>query len=665
MRLKVKVLCGLALLVALGVTFGMHGLPAMASTYATRCEGLTELNTDGCHGYFSNTQFYDSPSTPVWGIQGQDILYDPSNHSDWAIPASTDTASSFISLITGYLGTDNSYNYEKAGAAFIVDAMLGVDRGSQFTNATDAISYAQANIANWEARVNYYNEKGWITWDLDVTLNSGAYTGIANSLHACPNGTSTDDCTLDGMIGGSNDARDFAWFNMLPEDGTEDSHLIEFNGPGNNHFWIRRECGNLVGQITAGGLASPPTVDYDASSTVDNTTVEPGQGTTFHHYITTVNYYEDESVGWSIQRTVNGANDGGASTGTLHVTGSGEVNIANDALTAAQVAALAPGAQVCEKLTISIPGAPPPDAADPGSSQSCTTVMSDPYMTVSGNDVWAGSNFDTSDNSCYNAPAQDSTIKSWVVNGAGAVAQYGLSALGAISGFGSANNPGTDGLTFANTPSDGTLGASTRCIPDYYGTVGTGGQAWPGSGINGLPTNGGAQKYYHNGNLTIGAGTVPLGTQAVLVVNGTVTITGDINYASPYTSLASIPSLWIISNGDINIQENVQNLHGFFVAEAASGSANGVIQTCVETGDSTTYNPLHIGVCGNQLTVTGALLARQIYWQRTDGSAVSGQPAAEQVNFDPALYLSSPVPSTTTTSGGLSTQQEIELPPIY
>jgi hypothetical protein len=425
-------------------------------------------------------------------------------------------------------------------------------------------------------------------------------------------------------------------------------NLLQFQQPFDSIYYIN-------------GCQSPAST-VQPSSSVDKPQISYPDTATFTHYANISSYQRQGTVNYSIQRTRDGVATGPPQTGTYTFNANGQFTLKTNTFTptAADL-----GANICEQLTLTDPIPTAQDLNIVGNpSQACTQVVARPYVSVTNNDVWAGSRFDYSDNECSGQTQRQSAISSWVNSGGGATGQYGVFASGLISQFGSANLPGGTGLTFANVPSLGSFGAPTRCIPDYYSTISAGGGgSWPGVGS--LPAGAGQKTYVNNGSVTISGGTVPAGTQAVLVVNGDVNITGDINYADSYSSQAGISSLWIIAKGNINIQENVTNLAGLYVAQstADNSTTSGIIQTCVKTGVSVTYSPLTTQVCNSQLNVYGAFLANKVYWQRTNGTAGPGQPPAETIHFDPQLYLSSPFSKSAT--GGLTTQDVKELPPIY
>lgn len=389
------------------------------------------------------------------------------------------------------------------------------------------------------------------------------------------------------------------------------------------------------------------------SSTVDKPQISYPETATFQHFLNVSNFNSNGSVNYSIQRYRNGTPVGGPQNGTMNFNVNGQSLIATRPYTSS---AADLGARICEQLTLSGPG-----NITNNPSESCTTVIARPFITATNNDIWAGSWFDHADNECTGLGPRNSKVLSWLNSGAGAVSEYGLFALGAITEFGSGRQPGGNALTFANTPNSGSYGAPPRCVPNYYSIIGTGGaQGW--NGINAIPGNAGKRKYFVNGNVTINGGTIPPGTQAVLLVNGNITINGNINYANFYGSGPSISNLWIVARGNIYIRENVSDLSGFYVAQGTA-SAPGRLHTCVRPGQTSTYNPLSINVCNNQLNIYGAILADKVFWQRTHGTAAPAQQYAESIQFDPGLWINSPIGSS--GAGSSRTEDVKELPPIY
>lgn len=406
-------------------------------------------------------------------------------------------------------------------------------------------------------------------------------------------------------------------------------------------------------------IRSPiPPASVFPSSTVDKPKMTYPDTATFHHYVNVSGYtILPGTVDWRIQRYRNGAPMGGPVSGKFDVRNNGQHLVGG--ARAFNATAADAGDRICERLQLSGPFNVNIAGNRPNPSEVCTVIVARPYLTATNNDVWAGSRFDLGHNRCNGQAARLSSISSWVSGGAGAVGEYGVLALGPVLDFGSGHNPGGKGLTFANTPGLGNFASPTRCLPDYYSQVGTDGAITLGGtvNLNALPGGAGKHKYIINGNATINGGTLPNNMQATILVNGTVRITGDLLYDNNYSTAANIASLGIIARGNIYVQENVENINGLLITQ-------GTLQTCVRTNQTSTYAPLTTDVCTKGLTVYGAVIADQIYWQRTRGTVGASQPYAESVQFDPGLYLSSPF-SSTTTSSSIKVEDTKELPPIY
>ncbi|HEV2412420.1 MAG TPA: hypothetical protein VGS28_01285 [Candidatus Saccharimonadales bacterium] len=614
--------------------------PAHASQ---TCPGGNVGGVAECHGYFTNRDLE----------QGGTVCCSNVIDNGGAGLTAVDNLTKFENTESNLLNGGNQQDSE--GAAFHIDMMLGKDfDDAGLGDVNRGVNYAKANFGTWKALVENYCTSSVVNnrctgvggRKADFKQLKTFRVPFVNSLYS--NWVYGDDAF-------------FTQTNSTGGDMTVDT--IVFTNPDGSTFDIKKECGNLLGDLSPLSMQNP--ADYKASSTVNPNQIALGQTATFDNYITVSNYAGPDNVGWQMQRTVNGNPVGGPTTGTLATTGNGLKRVLQDTYTDVNDP---PGTVVCDNFSIDNP---PPDSQVPvRNSQACVTVLAQPYLTVTGDDVWAGSDFNYAGVANPCSTVRNSNIKTWVSpSGYGSFGQYAVMALGTITGMGSNGSPGNagnTGLTFANTPSNGRLGDSTRCVPDYYNAVGTGGTPLGGAVDPDTLTS---KLYYRNGNLTINGGgatgKVGGGVHAAIVVNGTVTIKGDVTYPGTYSSLNDIPSLWVIANGNINIQENVGTITGFYVAEGKNaGPVSGVVQTCVKTGSNTTYNPLTTAVCNSTLTVNGALLAKQVYWQRTNGTVAAGQPPAEQIQFSPELYLESPLMNTS-PPGGLSTNEFTQLPPVY
>jgi hypothetical protein len=658
MRTKAKRLStsiALILFVCMFATFS-YPRPASAS-YASICGGFTRFGRAGCHGYFTNTNFYTT------FVVGQNVLNcqlsargcinvnggteSPNN----ALPSSINTATLFENEIGYYLNTGYSYNH--AGAAFIIDAMLGRP-GSSFGNVTAGINYAVANFNNWKTNyVDYYASKGWITWNQTVTLPAGEI----NSMHNC---SINYNCSQSDIA--SHDGKDLTFFR---NPGSEFSHLIVFHNPGGSTFEIRRECANLVGSLTAltkkpaivlhpacGGVnVDPGMPDPKTVYTISNATID---------YNSSAEVTEAKTEGAKFFIDVTGPsvnyNNGNVATST---TGGGKD------LTGANVT---PGAsndtgQYTVKYGIS-------GTSKPITCTSQFVIADQPYITTTGGDVSSGAGMNNGGVDCATPYDPNGGLVGWNKGAsggyAGAGTKYAALALNHLQDFATAQGSGLSptGLAFANTV-DGGINVGNglfggqfgglSCAPDYFANA-TGVQF---------------------GNVTLGGKAVANGTHATVYVKGNVYITGNITYSGNYANIGEIPSYSVIVEGNIYIDPGVSQLDGLYVAEpnVVGGVAkDGVIYTCAATPwrtastaptDAQTYltSSLYNTCKGNSLAVNGSFVARQVWLLRTKGT-LSGAPA-ESFNFDPELWLTTP-PATSTGGSTVGTKYDAitSLPPV-
>lgn len=152
------------------------------------------------------------------------------------------------------------------------------------------------------------------------------------------------------------------------------------------------------------------------------------------------------------------------------------------------------------------------------------------------------------------------------------------------------------------------------------------------------------------GDLTINVSTLPKGKSVVISVpKGTVTIAGDIKYASgAYSDLTQIPQLVIVAK-NITINSNVTNVDSWLIAKAPADTPAGtdgsdalrnpigVIKTCeVETALTTS-------LCDKRLTVNGPVMSNFLLLRRTAGlvgaAATTEDQPAEVFNLRADSYL--------------------------
>jgi hypothetical protein len=276
---------------------------------------------------------------------------------------------------------------------------------------------------------------------------------------------------------------------------------------------------------------------------------------------------------------------------------------------------------------------------------------------------------------------------------AGAGTQLAAFAANAISGFASAQNDngsGTSppiGLTFANTIGGygGGFGASpSDCSTDYYNQgLASASTLYTDAGdilTSTFFTNNPAGIYAFNINGgVINATVIPVGYNITLYSSGPITIAGNITYGGPLdpTALSKMPSLEIVTDNEpINIDNNVTQLTGIYVAEGTGG----IINDCADVPNPGDWFPSTDGSpsCGQQLIVQGSFTANALYLYRTNGSIHEATPqppavievpcvlgttpcnnAAEEFDYSPADWLTYPNQNTTPV-----VQSITSLPPV-
>jgi hypothetical protein len=319
------------------------------------------------------------------------------------------------------------------------------------------------------------------------------------------------------------------------------------------------------------------------------------------------------------------------------------------------------------------------DLTGPVSDTACETVVNKPYVSVYGNDVYAGGVF-MSGGACSGAPASGD-IRANLSGTRGSGVQLAAFAMNAIDKFASAkyrtSSPqAPTGLTFANTSGTGTYGGSfgaARCIPDYFGD-GTAGKTF-------APTFGGftdGPQYVRpaGGTLEITGATIGHGQQSALYVDGNVVISNDILYdLNSWSSVDDIPSLYVVAKGNIYITGNVSQLNGVFVAQPGGGT----IYTCAKsngtlwaTNAAAPAQSEAYQRCNNQLTVYGSFIAQQVRLLRVNNSlrdaggdnANGTSNAAEVFKFSPEAYLVKPAIPATGPGTSEANQYYTTLPPV-
>jgi hypothetical protein len=648
--MKVKrTLARFSLLLFVGLFVCLPISEGAASAAPWICGGPNVLGRAQCHGYYTNKNFYGA-----YGIQGGNILdctlsargcvNGESLNNE--IPNNINSATDFENLIGYYL--NSGYTYNHAGAAFIIDAMLGKS-GPSMGSVNNGINYAISQFNNWKSLVDAYAAQGRVQWDVNQPV---AY-GETNSLHACdPN---IAQCQKSSEIV-KNDGKDFIFYrDNVP--GGEPSHLLIFHNPNGTTFEIRKECANLVGQLDP---LSPSVLIPPPKPTCAGVSVDPGQPDPRMTYKVTANVsYQSNAVANDVR--TNGAkmfidvtgpsvNYNNANVG-YSIGGAG-----NDTLTGSVTPGAANNTGTYNiKYGITGKGA-----------ITCTGsfyVTDQPTTTTIGGDTDSGAGMDRGGVDCAVPADIHGGMVGWNLeakgNYAGAGTQYAAYALNHLQDYASAQtgaggtssdptmlafaNNGGGGINLGSGLFGGQFGGGSACIRDYFANA----------------TN------VQNGNITIGGQTIANSSSTATYVKGNVYITGNITFSGSYANVGEIPSYNVIVEGNIYIAPGVTELDGLYVAEPTPAGSGGTIYTCAPTPftaqalNSSLYNNCK----ANSLTFNGAVVARQLWLLRANGTVSSG-PAAESVNFTPEIWLTTP-PDVVTGNGGAGSYDAItSLPPV-
>jgi hypothetical protein len=249
------------------------------------------------------------------------------------------------------------------------------------------------------------------------------------------------------------------------------------------------------------------------------------------------------------------------------------------------------------------------------------TVVNKPYLQVFSGDIISGGQV-----KAFNRGSSNGYV--------GSGGQLGVFSSSSVTEFASALLRGgapvvPKGLTFANKTNEyggGFAAVGAKTFADYWALS---------SGKTVQAAN------YHVAGAT-------LNSKSYYFVNGDAYVDGDILYANTGSwNLSTIPSFYLIANGNIYIKSTVTQLSGVYVA-------NGTIYTCTPFGDKTKLNASDVASkCNNNaLTVNGAFLADSVKFLRlantlSQGAAkenpISGTTkAAETFISGPETWLVSP-----------------------
>jgi hypothetical protein len=610
------------------------------------------------HGYFT-----DAVDSSGWEVLNQycnngfgSFRYNNGRNFCNSIPLSVNSAASFIAFIEDRLANGapgGSYGDPRArtGAAFIVQTMIGSSRNRPPT---------AAEMNTWRTLVTQYAAAGRVNWNTSAhsfTLNT-FYQGTDN------NPSPNDDAFYDAFNTGA--------------------AIVFYNSSGGVAYALRRECANPVGQ---GNLAPlPPPIDFNLTPSVSAsaTTGSEGDQVTFTYSVanggpTVSNLVgctalgNTRAPGWSplpqqdVARTSDPAFVGPPTNCPRTFSVGGPQQVASEIITLGN---LAPGTRVCRSLVIN----PRDEVGGPRTSaESCVLIAKTPYVRFMGNDVWAGGGFASVNPAC-NISAKITTVGRTLTSGAkaGSVGEYHAFALDQITSFGSAGHVlsqyGAVGdvsrmLTFANSEPTvsrlGYYGAAAHCINDYTANYVSAPAIAPGTyAVNGR----GSGTWRIPGNLTLN-GTMPAGGQQVYYATGDVTINANLTYPAAYANFAAIPSLVVITTGNIYVAPNVTQLDGVFIARG-DGVGTGVFYTCWPKNEPVSVtHPCN----ANQLTVNGAVAAARLDLLRSFGATGATdalrQDPGEVFMFSPEVYLRNALSSSSSPTA--ETMNLLDLPPRF
>ena len=514
--------------------------------------------------------------------------------------------------------------FRLTASSAIINAMLGAnpetDFGSDLTLRTfQGIVAAQTDLNSgssiWKAAVSAYDGANWIDWNLFMPGGSNAWDNC--NLSTAPNYHGRTD-TLSIKKGALNDL--YPYCNEAVEDfpGTArvDDSFIVFDNQDSTYFRINRRTGGITGDFR-------PIVGLYKNSpraTVDNVDLASPVDADFHSWIDTSINRAPQEINVIIRRHFYLIKNGVTitlvdvtDTDPSIISGSGQHQ--RDRTIPIAPHNLGPGDQICSSTTVTQSGGiidPTGVILTPGPSDTettCLTLHNKPYLGVYGGDVFAGGGFDAG---CTPTSGAINTVTSGLPS-VGSGSQLAAFALGSINGLNSAKlrsagpvpNP-PDGLYFANDGINGSFGGS-HCITSYpfpvpvlpalYPPGMIFNSTWINMDITRMP----------DGNYYVAPPPPPdlqmicssrdgAGVQAkikktrhiTVYVKGDVLIspcfdirdTGDFVYETNWSNASEIPSVTIIAEGNIIIEDSVTQLDGNFIAKPVVGRPDsGTINT--------------------------------------------------------------------------------------
>ena len=125
-----------------------------------------------------------------------------------------------------------------------------------------------------------------------------------------------------------------------------------------------------------------------------------------------------------------------------------------------------------------------------------------------------------------------------------------------------------------------------------------------------------------NKDLTISGFSLGDNQSAIVYVNGSVTISGNIDMAAGFTpSIKNQPQLIIVATKDIKINNNVSTVDAWLLA------SNGEVKTC----NVSNLTSVNAQICGNSLKINGPVVAKNVRSWRTAGSDATNRSASAEI----------------------------------
>ena len=581
--------------------------------------------------------------------------------------------------------------YQVVSNSAIINAMLGANPDTDFgsnplNRVFNGIVAAQNDLNSgssvWEAAVNAYAAvPGGIQWQLPMAGDSHLWDNCnLTTANIDYHGRTDTYAVLKGAITDL-----YSYCNEAVEDppgfARLDDDFIVFNNPDGTFFRINRRCGNITGafspivgrfdnipkaSVENVDLSSPTSVDF--KSWVDTNIIGAPEVRDVdirrHFFLKRGGVVVELAPPIDVTDTNLNLNNG-----TKQHERISNVNLIPYSLTT--------GDQICAETTVT-PGSGTLDPSGnflnppgpPLTQTTCASINFKPYLGIFGGDVFAGGGFD----SC--AVPVNGIIDTFTtgVPALGSGSQLAAFALGAINGFNSAQLGGVapapsppDDLYFANDGTSGNFGGN-HCITNYsFPTTPP-----PGSRVNNVDylmdiTYMESGTYYvdtpmhwvdicSSRELSGGVYTqrpIKLGTRIVIYVKGDAFLqpcfiersgapsrdTGDFVYETSWSNAAAIPSVTIITEGSIYINDTVTQIDANLVAKPlpAGGPSPsgfgpaGLISTCVDLEKYIIFKRVNLtdstltdqfqSLCGKQLEFNGSLTANHIDWLRTYSEA--------------------------------------------